>query len=158
DALHSLRESEGFPLSALHVNHGLQPDAARWAEFCASLCAAREVPFTAIALAVKAGPRQSLEAAARAARYAALLAADTDVVALAHHADDQAETFLLQELRGAGPHGLAGMPAWRGGSPALWRPFLELTRRQLHAYASARALAWVDDPSNADVALRRNLL
>jgi tRNA(Ile)-lysidine synthase len=158
DALHSLRESEKFSLSALHVNHGLQPDSPRWAEFCAGLCAARDVPFTAATLAVKAAPRQSLEAAARAARYAALLAAEADVVALAHHADDQAETFLLQALRGAGPHGLAGMPAWRDDSPALWRPFLGLTRRELQAYALARALAWVDDPSNADVALRRNLL
>jgi tRNA(Ile)-lysidine synthase len=158
DALHSLREPEGFSLSALHVNHGLQADAPRWAEFCATLCAARDVPFTAATLAVQAAPRQSLEAAARAARYSALLAADADVVALAHHADDQAETFLLQALRGAGPHGLAGMPAWREGSPALWRPFLDLTRSDLQAYAAARALPWVDDPSNADIALRRNLL
>ena len=90
-----------------------------------------------------------------------LLAADADIVVLAHHADDQAETVLLQLLRGAGPAGLAAMPRHRArdaAGPALLRPLLELPRATLAAYANARGLAWIDDESNADRRHKRNLL
>ena len=102
----------------------------------------------------------SLEATARTARYAALATVDADVVALAHHADDQAETLLLQLLRGAGPAGLAAMPTYRSPAegPALLRPFLALPRAAIDAYARARGLAWVDDESNADTGVKRNFI
>jgi tRNA(Ile)-lysidine synthase len=125
------------------------------------VCAARSVPLTTARVNVARRPGQSLEAAARAARYQKLLAADADIVVLAHHADDQAETVLLQLLRGAGPAGLAAMPHHRardGARPALLRPLLELPRATLAAYANARGLAWIDDESNADRRHKRNLL
>src|SRR5438309_602761 len=84
--------------------------------------------------------------------------AAVDAVVLAHHADDQAETLLLQLLRGGGPQGLAAMPRHRAGRPALLRPLLELTRRTLAAYARARGVAWIDDESNAERKHARNFL
>ncbi|HEX3631062.1 MAG TPA: tRNA lysidine(34) synthetase TilS [Casimicrobiaceae bacterium] len=161
DALHALAPRFALGLSALHVNHQLSSNAVRWAEFCAAACAARGVPLTMARVDVARRPGQSLEAAARAARYRKLLAADADIVVLAHHADDQAETVLLQLLRGAGPAGVAAMPRHRAGDtggPALLRPLLELPRAVLAAYANARGLAWIDDESNADRRHKRNLL
>ncbi len=161
DALHALAPRFQLRLSAVHVDHRLSPNAGRWAEFCASACAARGVPLTTDRVDVSRRPGQSLEAAARTARYEKLLGAQTDIVALAHHADDQAETVLLQLLRGAGPAGLSGMPRYRpgdAGAPALLRPLLELSRAALAGYANARGLAWIDDESNADRRHKRNLL
>jgi tRNA(Ile)-lysidine synthase len=116
------------------------------------------VPLTIARLQLKRDPGASLEALARAARYERLSAAEADVVALAHHADDQAETVLLQLLRGAGPRGLSAMPRFHAGKPALLRPLLALTRSTLAAYAAARGLAWIDDESNAETRHKRNLL
>lgn len=160
DALHALAPRLALHLSALHVDHRLSPQAGRWAEFCAAACAARGVPLTIHRVDVARRTGQSLEAAARAARYEKLLGTDADIVALAHHADDQAETVLLQLLRGAGPAGLAAMPRYRApdSGPALLRPLLELPRSTLAAYANARGLAWIDDESNADRRHKRNLL
>jgi tRNA(Ile)-lysidine synthase len=126
--------------------------------FCSELCARYAVACTLVQLHLTAAPRLSLEAEARAARYAALRAPGADVIALAHHRDDQAETFLLQAARGAGVHGLAAMPSWRDGKPALWRPLLDFTREEILRYARARNLAWVEDESNADVTYRRNFV
>jgi tRNA(Ile)-lysidine synthase len=161
DALHALAPRFALGLSALHVDHQLSPHAGRWADFCAATCAARGVPLTIARVDVARRAGQSLEAAARAARYRELLGADADIVALAHHADDQAETVLLQLLRGAGPTGLAAMPRHRAGDvagPALLRPLLDLPCATLAGYANARGLVWVDDESNADRRHKRNLL
>jgi tRNA(Ile)-lysidine synthase len=145
-------------LSAIHVDHGLSPNAGRWAEFCAAQCVLRDVPLATHRLRLERRRGESLEARARSARYERLLAADVDTIILAHHADDQAETVLLQLLRGAGPQGLAAMPRHRAGRPALLRPLLELARATLAAYAAARGLAWIDDESNADRRHARNFL
>lgn len=97
-------------------------------------------------------------------RYQLLLAPGADVVALAHHADDQAETVLLQLLRGAGPKGLAAMPGLRASptngfrSASLWRPLLDCTRSDLEAYARQHHLGWIEDESNCDVRIRRNFV
>ena len=148
-------------LSAVHVHHGLSDHADDWAAFCAAACRERGVPLTVRRVAVARRGGESLEAAARAARYAAFAALDVDGVALAHHADDQAETLLLQLMRGAGPHGIAAMargtPA-RASGPALLRPLLAVRRSAIDAYIGAHGLAHVEDDSNADVALRRNRL
>jgi tRNA(Ile)-lysidine synthase len=158
DVAAALAASEEIVVSAIHVDHGLSPNAGRWAEFCATQCAARGVGLTLHEPRIERPHGRSLEAEARAARYACLLSADVDVVLLAHHADDQAETVLLQLLRGAGPRGLAAMPPFRPGRPALLRPFLEHPRARLAAYAAARGLSWIDDESNANRALARNAL
>ena len=158
DALTPFAAHHPFVLSAVHVNHGLSPNAESWAKFCTQQCTARGVPLAIARLELKRKPGASLEALARAARYERLRAAEADVVALAHHADDQAETVLLQLLRGAGPRGLAAMPRFHAGKPALLRPLLALTRSTLAAHAAARGLAWIDDESNAQTRHRRNLL
>ncbi len=160
DALAAAGPAHGIAVSAVHVDHGLSPHAGAWSDFCALECATRGVPLTVHRVAVSRTARSGIEAAARAARYRVYDAVEADVVALAHHADDQAETLLLQLVRGAGPHGLAAMPMLRtrNGAPALLRPFLALPRRAIDAYARARGLAFVDDESNADVALRRNFV
>jgi tRNA(Ile)-lysidine synthase len=158
DAAAAFAARHPIALSAIHIHHGLSPNADRWAEFCATQCAARGIPLTVHPVQLRRERGRSLEAIARAARYDRLLAADVDAIALAHQADDQAETVLLQLLRGAGPQGLAAMPAFRPGRPVLLRPLLDITRATLAAYATARAVAWIDDESNADRRHARNFI
>ncbi len=160
DALAALAPELGLALSALHVHHGLSANADAWVAFCSDECAKRGVPLQVHRAEVRRAAGESLEAQARAVRYAAYAATAADVVALAHHADDQAETLLLQLLRGAGPQGLAAMPAHRSarGGPELLRPLLALPRAAIGAYAAARGLAWVDDESNANTGVKRNFI
>jgi tRNA(Ile)-lysidine synthase len=149
------------PLLAAHVHHGLQAAADDWATHCKQACRRLKVAFRLLHVAPARGPRLSLEAEARSARYAALRSAmqPGDVLVTAHHLDDQAETLLLQLLRGAGPRGLAAMAAVSEFPPGLHaRPLLAYTRDRLEAYARAQALDWIDDPSNADPAHSRNFL
>jgi len=157
DALADASAAHSLRVSAIHVHHGISQNADRWARFCAEQCAARGIALVVQAVALDRA-RQSLEAAAREARYECLLASDSDVVALAHHADDQAETVLLQLLRGAGLRGLSAMPQFCAGRPALLRPLLSLPRSSLAAYARLRGLLWIEDESNADVRHKRNAL
>ena len=148
-------------LRALHVHHGLHPQADAWQAQCEMACAALGVPFEAVRVQVPRGAGSGLEAAARTARYAAFHAAlgAGEVLALAHHADDQAETFLLRALRASGPDGLAAMLPWRvHGHGWLWRPLLATPRDALLAWAQAHRLGWIEDPGNADTALDRNYL
>jgi tRNA(Ile)-lysidine synthase len=111
DSLQRVARKLRFRLSALHVNHQLSPHARRWEAFCRRVCRARGIPFQSVKVTVRRG--DSLEAAARAARYAVFARQDCDYVVLAHHRDDQVETLLLQLLRGAGVKGLAAMPLLR---------------------------------------------
>jgi tRNA(Ile)-lysidine synthase len=160
DTLATLAPELGIELTAMHVHHGLSPNADAWAAFCAEVCSNRGVPLIVRHVAVTRRGGQSLEASARAARYAALATADVRFIALAHHADDQAETVLLQLLRGAGPQGLSAMPVLRpsASGPSLLRPFLALPRQAIEDYASARGLGFVEDESNIDVGRKRNFL
>ncbi len=160
DVLAGLASELRCVVSAVHVHHGLSPHADAWAAFCAAECAARSVPLVVERVVVERGGGRSLEATARAARYAALATIEADVIALAHHADDQAETLLLQLLRGAGPAGLAAMPVHRSptAGPALLRPFLLLPRADTEAYARACGVRWIEDESNADESVKRNFI
>jgi tRNA(Ile)-lysidine synthase len=154
--LHRLRELPG--VSAIHVHHGLSPNAARWAAFCRRLCRRLGVPLTVRKVKVVRGG-QGLEAAARAARYAAFAALPAGRIALAHNRDDQAETVLMNLLRGAGRRGAAGMPReGRLRGKTLWRPLLDVPRAEILAYARAHGLEWVEDESNRDEALTRNFI
>jgi tRNA(Ile)-lysidine synthase len=109
DAFSRLAPDLPCALSAAHVHHGLSRDADAWATFCECQCAARNVPFAVHRVRVARAGGASLEATARTARYAALATVDADVIALAHHADDQAETVLLRLLRGSGAVQLRGI-------------------------------------------------
>lgn len=149
------------PLVALHVNHGLQADADAFETHCRARAAALGVAFESRRVTVDRASPTGIEAAARMARYAAL--ADTmrpgDWLLTAHHADDQAETLLMNLMRGSGAAGLAGIAEIRPLGPGqLVRPLLAQRAEDLDAYAAARALDWLDDPSNADTAFDRNFL
>lgn len=149
----------GPGLHAIHCDHGIHRDSATWAERCAEAATALGVSFEVVALDLPANSAQGLEAAARSARYAAFAARleAGDVLVTAHHADDQAETFLLMALRGAGPAGLAAMPTLAPlGLGRHARPLLDCTRADIAAWAGSRALEWGEDPSNDDVARDRN--
>jgi tRNA(Ile)-lysidine synthase len=157
--LGTLRFRLDFTLSAVHVDHGISPNAARWAEFCRVLCAEAGVPIQVISVSVSRDGGLGLEAEARAARYRVLFEQEVDALVLAHHQDDQAETLLLQLLRGAGLKGLAGMPPMaRRQDKWLLRPLLDVSRAELLVYARAHGLAWIEDESNADLAYPRNFL
>lgn len=157
----AMRGDLGFALRAIHVDHELNPDSAGWAERCREWCAALDVPIDIVRVAVTRIAELGLEAAARAARHAAFSQRldDDEVLLVAHHRDDQAETFLLRALRSPGYDGLAGMrPMRRFARGWLARPWLDVPRAAIHAEATASGLDWIDDPSNADIALDRNFL
>ncbi|MGP8438534.1 tRNA lysidine(34) synthetase TilS [Paraburkholderia fungorum] len=150
---------------ALHVHHGLSAHADEWLAHCEAFARERGVEFAAQRVEVPRDAGVSVEAAARNARYRALDAMcathAVHMLWLAQHADDQAETVLLQLLRGAGLAGLAAMapeylPA--GAAAVRARPLLHLLRVQLEQYSSVRALRWIDDESNADTRYARNAL
>lgn len=171
-ALHELDLPVAFSveLTALHVHHGLSPNADAWADFCSGLCADLGIPLTLRHVEVPRDTGSGLEAAARALRHAAFDECGgsgakgtkgKQWLALAHHRDDQAETVLLNLLRGAGVDGAAGMLAERphGASGVrLIRPLLGVPRAALEAYAASRQLLWIDDESNTDTDFRRNYL
>lgn len=181
DLLARIAARRHFSLQALHVNHQLSPNARRWTEFCRALCKGRGIPLRVARVAVRRG--NSLEAAARDARYAVFRRQRTDFIALAHNRDDQSETVLLQLLRGGGVKGLAAMPlvrdlaagplmrtdvlSSRGAGaaavssirgPRIFRPLLEASRSEIERYARRRKLAWVEDESNDDTYFPRNFL
>ena len=159
DLLAKLRDEQGFALCALHVHHGLSRNADRWAEACAASAASRGVPLRVERVSVERGHAAGLEAAARMARHAAFARAGTHFVALAHHRDDQAETVLLQALRGTGVKGLSAMGEARAAGGAVWlRPLLEESRETLLDYARVAGLDWVEDESNELTAFDRNFL
>jgi len=148
--------------AAVHVHHGLSPHGDEWAQFCARLCRDLGVELTEVRVHVDRHSRLGIEGAAREARYAVFRQQRADAVALAHHADDQAETLLMQLLRGAGVRGLSAMPALRTlnlvtGSRLL-RPWLALTRDEIRSYAEGAGLTWVEDESNSDEAFDRSFL
>ncbi len=161
-ALVQLAPRLGVAPSALHVQHGLSPHAQDWASFCAGLCRGLGVPLREVRVKVDRGSKLGIEAAAREARYAVFRQQQAEAVALGHHLDDQAETLLLQLLRGAGVRGLSAMPAARvleaGSSLRLVRPLLSVTRAQILTYAEEAGLSWVEDESNSDPAVDRSFL
>lgn len=151
----------GLRVLALHVNHGLQPQADAWEAQARSIAESLGVGFLSRRLSGKPGQGDSVEAWARAGRYAALVEmaheAGASLVLLAQHADDQAETVLLQALRGAGPAGLAAMPRhWQADGLHWARPWLTQPRERLQALLDGQPV--VHDPSNADPRYARSRL
>lgn len=161
-ALAKLRDgsAQPFHLEALHIHHGINERADAWVAHCQLVCEQLQVPITV--KYVNCDRQQaSLENQLRKARYQIFseMLNEGDLLALAHHADDQAETLLLRMLRGTGPQGLAGMPAERRlGEGALIRPLLASSRADLETYARQHELNWVEDDSNADTIFDRNFL
>ncbi len=165
---HDWAAGQGIALHAFHVHHGLSPNADAWLTHCEQACAALGIAFDHRRVDVIKG-KDGTEAAARKLRYRALgelcVAHGVPLLLTAHHLDDQAETVLLQLLRGSGPAGLSGMDAANRapellGDPDLVmaRPLLPVSRAELEAYAKLENLAWVEDESNSDPRYARNAL
>jgi tRNA(Ile)-lysidine synthase len=152
---------QGQTLTAVYIDHGLHPASDQWAQHCEKVCQELGVAFQTLRVAAGPPPGESPEAVARRARYRALesLLGMHHALLTAHHQDDQAETLLLQLLRGAGPHGLAAMPTANSlGRGLLLRPFLDVTRAEILAYAKQQDLQWIEDTSNTDFRFDRNYL
>lgn len=160
-ALAALRSQYPCSLSAIYIDHGLQPSSTAWGEHCARTCAQLDVTFVRERIEVSGVADNGPEAAARGERYRALRASLSpgEILLTAHHRNDQAETVLLQLLRGTGVAGLAAMPRRANfGAGELVRPLLGVTHAALHAYAVSHRLQWIEDPSNHDTRLRRNFV
>jgi tRNA(Ile)-lysidine synthase len=144
-----------FQLCAQHVHHGLSKNAEAWATFCKDTCANLNTPITISKVNINKNNGLGIEAAAREVRYKALLESEANFILLAHHQDDQAETLLLQLARGAGVKGLAGMGSVNN---KLLRPFLNIPRSHIQAYAKQHNLTWIEDESNLDTKFDRNFM
>lgn len=167
DALSAIAPTHGISLSAVHVHHGLSPNADRWVALAENFCKLRAIPLLVVPVSVARHSGAGLEAAARAARYAAFAHMPVDLLLLGHHRDDQAETLLFNLLRGAGVRGAAAMPMLRSlprtGSERpsflkVGRPWLDVSRAEIDRYVNAAGLEPVDDESNLDPSFSRNFL
>ena len=150
-----------------HIHHGLQKPADQWLEFCEKLAKKYHVHFDFRLLHFAYQSQGNIEARARAERYDALtdlcIEHGIEDLLLAHHQNDQAETVLLQLLRGSGVAGLSAMPLNRASAKdaqtiTLWRPLLNQSKAELEAYAKEHKLKWVEDPSNQNTRYRRNAI
>ncbi len=148
-------------LVAVHVHHGLQDVAKGWPAHCAAVADGLGVRFRWLRAHGGPGPAESIEAWARAARYRCLLEVARSegacAIVTAHHADDQAETVVINLVRGSGVDGLAGIGVHTvmAGVPVL-RPLLDWTRGELADLAQRWGIGWIDDPSNRDPRYLRN--
>ncbi|MFM8760480.1 MAG: tRNA lysidine(34) synthetase TilS, partial [Polynucleobacter victoriensis] len=159
---------------ALHVYHGIQKEANQWQQHCQAIAKKLKCHFDT--QNVKLNKNSNIESQARELRYQALYEMcekhQISDLLLAHHLDDQAETVLIQLMRGAGVAGLAGMPPVKTNKTSkannakntkettinIWRPFLNMRRQELEAYAKEHCLTWIEDPSNQDESYRRNAI
>lgn len=152
-------------VQAIHVHHGLQAAADGFSLHCAALCGELGVPLAVQHVDARNAPGESPEDAARQARYKAIEAAALSSqahcairsIAIAQHADDQAETLLLALSRGAGVAGLAAMPArWERAGLTWHRPLLGVAGADVRRWLQAQGIAWVEDPTNTDLRYTRN--
>ncbi|WGE46163.1 tRNA lysidine(34) synthetase TilS [Actinobacillus equuli] len=156
--LHLLTELQ-LNLRAVHIHHGLSPNADSWAAFCEQLCKRLKIPF--ILQKITVDRSEGIEAGARTARYQAIgeIIQPNEVLVTAHHLDDQAETFLLALKRGSGIKGLSAMQAvgfWQNFT--IFRPLLNVSRAQIEQYARQKQFTWIEDESNHDSHYDRNFL
>lgn len=155
------RTGVSLNFAVVHVHHGLHPAADRWATHAQDFCRTLQFPLTVRLVDARPARGESPEAAARRARYSVLqeLMCADEALLTAQHQEDQAETLLLQLLRGAGLAGLAAMPAWTAFGPGfLCRPLLDVSRSSVRDYAIRHRLQWIDDSGNFDRRFDRNYL
>ncbi len=158
---HAISRQDTTPVLAIHIDHGLQAEAAEWARHCESFANTLGIEFLSLRVNVQLESGKGPEASARDARYAALHARlqAGDWLLSAHHREDQAETLLLNLVRGSGPAGISGIGAVRRFGPGwLVRPMLDFERADLLDYATRNGIEWIEDPSNADKRFDRNFL
>jgi len=157
----NLRSLYPVKLRAVHINHSLSPNAENWSTHCAAVCRELQVDYEQQTIDAIASLGESPEAVARQRRYAVFseLLLPKDLLLTAHHQDDQAETVLLQLLRGAGPKGLAAMPRIKPFGHGLQaRPLLDFMRVDLKTYAVENQLSWIEDESNDNTDFSRNFI
>ena len=155
----SLAASLNDSVLALHVNHGLDPDADKWEQLCLQYSEKLGVMFECFK--VKVDTKGSIEENARKARYSVFekVLQENELLLLAHHADDQIETVLFNLFRGTSIPGLVAMPRVRKlGKASLFRPLLDVPRKCILEYCKFKGLKWIDDPSNQDKAFDRGYL
>ncbi len=160
-ALHELKPALAADIKALHVNHGLHPDSGAWQAHCELCCRTLGIELLVRRIRVNPNSGSGLEAEARRMRYGAVRKTlrEGELFLTAHHRDDQAETLLLNLVRGSGVDGLAAMPVTRKLSQGLLaRPLLEFTMQSLRRYLVDRDLEWLEDPGNLDQSHDRNYL
>jgi tRNA(Ile)-lysidine synthase len=155
--LHQLQKTHHFSLKASHVHHGLSKNADKWVKFCEKLCTKLSVPLDVHYIKLPQKKSLGIEGEARRLRYEKLLKSKSDLIVLAHHEDDQAETFLLQLIRGAGVKGLSSM-AHFDDTRRLWRPFLNTSKINIESYAKKHKLKWIEDESNLNIDFDRNFI
>jgi tRNA(Ile)-lysidine synthase len=157
---HALASAD-IPVLAVHIDHGLQTESEDWSRHCAAFAASLGIEFRDRKVTVELDSGKGPEASARDARYNALLAEldPGDWLLSAHHREDQAETLLLNLVRGSGPAGIAGIGSVRRfGHGWLVRPLLYFDRAELKDYAERHGIQWIEDPSNKDRRFDRNFL
>ncbi len=160
--LHATIKAHGKKnVHAFHVHHGIQKEADQWQAHCKAV--AKKLGCHFDTRNVKLNKPSNIESQARNLRYEALTqmcqAHKIQDLLLAHHLDDQAETVLIQLMRGAGLPGLSAMPQVKSKELIhLWRPFLNMRRKDLEIYAKEHQLTWIEDPSNQDESYRRNAI
>lgn len=160
-AVQAFRNDQDFFVGAIHVHHGLSPNADKWVEHCEQVCSVLQVPLKILYVDATPMSGESREEAARIVRYKAFeeFLKPKDALLLAHHEGDQAETILLRLFRGAGPLGLSGMTQKSSlGEHDLIRPLLFMSKEKIEAYAFQRQLQWIEDESNQDIRFDRNFL
>ena len=146
-----------FKLKAIHVHHGLSSSADDWLNFCKQKCKLLDIEFDAVKVKINEKGSLGIEGEARELRYEAIKKKQKGVVALGHHQNDQAETLLLQLLRGSGLKGLAGMPEF-DEERKFWRPMLNIKKELLEKYASENDIKYIKDESNEDINFDRNFI
>lgn len=154
-------QQSAVPVEAVHINHQLHEAASSWQAHCEQQAGAVGIPIRSVQVSVALNIGHGLEASARAARYAALQQAlqPGDWLFTAHHADDQAETVLLNLMRGSGVTGVRGIARSRSlGEGTLWRPLLDIPVADIDRYARSHAIHWIDDHTNSDLQHDRNFL
>lgn len=159
--LHAVTKLHDITVRAIHIHHGLHPDADRWTQHCIDFCRDLNVELTVIKIDVDKTAGNGTEAAARHARYDAIARhiLDDEILLTAHHLQDQAETVLMRLLRGSGSQGLAAMRAMTSVHGfRQFRPLLAVPKSMLQNYAESEKLKWIEDPSNEKVDFDRNYL
>ena len=161
--LHCLTQRTNLEINllAIHVNHHLDSESDQWQRHCQQQASLLNCPFTAVSAVLPTDHKLSPEEVARIGRYRALKSCmqKNDLLLVAHHANDQAETVLLQLLRGSGAQGLAAMPVRKVFADGhLLRPLLETSLAQIQAYAKQHQLSWLDDPANHNLNFDRNYI
>ncbi|MFL2981251.1 MAG: tRNA lysidine(34) synthetase TilS [Methylophilaceae bacterium] len=157
NVLFQLKTKLNLKLNAIHIHHGLSKNADHWCEVCLDECKKLGVDFSQKNINIDNSEGIGIEAAARKARYQMLHQLSDEFLATAHHQNDQAETLMLQLLRGSGLKGLASMPLF-DKERRLWRPFLKISRDAIEEYAKNNNVRFVEDESNQNTEFDRNFL